>query len=529
MQLNLSKTYGAYINGAFQSPATETFPALNAATGEHLANISRCSAEDVAKAVDAASAAFLAWRQTSPEERSTLLRKLADRLETDIERLTAIDTADVGRVFSEVTLDDRIAIEQYRYFAGAILTFEGFGRPIPNGYLLGKREPVGVVGQIIPWNVPAIMVALKVAPAVAAGNTVVLKPDENASLSTLEFAKIAGEIFPAGVINIVPGFGHEAGAALTAHPKVGKLAFTGSAEVGRIVARAGAERIVPVSLELGGKSPNIVFPDVADLDAIVDNVIFGGTYCNGQSCLAGTRVFIHDDIYKPFTDKLAAAADRIKVGNPMDADTRLSGVVSEKQGRRVQGYIDLAQQEGAKLIAGGRRVEVKGCSHGWFFAPTIFEARNDMRIAQEEVFGPVLSVIRWNDFETMIAEANDIRHGLAAGVYTRDLANAMRTADRLEAGNVWINSYFNLASGSPFGGQGERHRQRALPRDSQHVLPSQGSYDPERAAQTLVCCLSQGNADQEVGIALGRPRCRIRQRHRVREVRPAHSMSANAQ
>ena len=455
MQLNLRPTYGAYIDGAFQPVSSETFPALNAATGEHLADVARCSGREVDKAVEAAFVAFSTWRKTTPEERSAMLLKLADRMEADIERLTAIDTADVGRVFGEVMIDYRIAIEQYRYFAGAVLTHEGLARPIPNGYLIGKREPIGVVGQIIPWNVPAIMVALKVAPAVAAGNTVVLKPDENASLSTLEFAKIAGDIFPAGVINVVPGLGEEAGAALTAHSKVRKLAFTGSSEVGRIVARAGANRLVPVSLELGGKSPNIVFPDITDLDAVADNVMFAGTYCNGQSCLAGTRVFVHDDIYQPFIDKLVSAANRIKVGDPMKQDSRLSCLISDQQGRRVQNYIELAKKEDANLIAGGQRIDVAGCSHGWFFAPTIFEARNNMRIAQEEVFGPVLSVIRWNDYETMIAEANDVRYGLASGIYTKDLANAMLTADRLEAGNIWINHYFNLASGSPFGGYKE--------------------------------------------------------------------------
>ncbi|MDR8071909.1 aldehyde dehydrogenase family protein [Burkholderia cenocepacia] len=455
MNLDLSSTYGAYIAGAFQPISSETFPALNAATGAHLADVARCAAGEVDKAVQAASAAFTSWRKTSPEERSAMLLKLAERMEADIERLAAIDTADVGRVFSEVMIDYRIAIEQYRYFAGAILTHEGLGRPIPNGYLLGKREPLGVVGQIIPWNVPAIMVALKVAPAVAAGNTVVLKPDENASLSTLEFAKIAGDIFPPGVINIVPGYGEEAGASLTAHPKIRKLAFTGSSEVGRMVAQAGANRLIPVSLELGGKSPNIVFPDIDDVDAVVDNVMFAGTYCNGQSCLAGTRVFVHQDIYQTFLDKLVAAADRIKVGDPMKPDSRLSGLISAEQGRRVADYIELAKSENANLIAGGQRIEVEGCSHGWFFAPTIFEARNDMRIAQEEVFGPVLSVIRWSDYETMIDEANDVRYGLASGIYTRDLDSAMQTADRLEAGNVWINQYFNLASGSPFGGYKE--------------------------------------------------------------------------
>ncbi|HEY1150777.1 MAG TPA: aldehyde dehydrogenase family protein [Pseudoduganella sp.] len=452
MELKLKETYGAYVGGKFTAVKGATFAAINASTGAHLAEVARCQPEDIDAAVAAAGAAFPGWKATSYEERSKLLLKLADALEADIERLTAIDVCDIGRVFNEVMLDYKIAIEQYRYFAGAILTHEGFGRPIPNGYLLAKREPIGIIGQIIPWNVPAIMVALKVAPALAAGNTIVLKPDENASLSTMEFAEIAGKIFPPGVINIVPGYGEEVGAALTRHPAVRKISFTGSSEMGRIVARAGADRLVPVSLELGGKSPNIIFPDVDDLDAVVDNVMFAGTFCNGQSCLAGTRIFVHDDIYQSFVDKLANAASRVKVGNPMHRDSKVSCAVSATQGNRVLNYIDIGKSEGAKLLTGGSRVNVENCDHGYFVEPTVFEADNTMRIAQEEIFGPVMSMIRWSDYEKMIAEANDVRYGLASGIYTSNISNAMRTADRLEAGNVWINHYFNLGSGSPFGG-----------------------------------------------------------------------------
>jgi acyl-CoA reductase-like NAD-dependent aldehyde dehydrogenase len=376
---------------------------------------------------------------------------LADSLSTDAERLAMIDTLDIGRRLFETRIDYAIAIAQYRYFAAAIITHEGFGRPIPNGYVIAKREPIGVCGQIIPWNVPAIMVAFKLSPALAAGNTVVLKPDENASLSTMELAAHISRIFPPGVVNIVPGLGDEAGAALSRHPGISKLAFTGSGEVGRLVAQAGGERLVPVSLELGGKSPNIVFPDVDDLDAVVDNALFGAMYCNGQSCLAGTRLFVHDDIYKTFMDKLISAMGRIRVGRPWDETTSLSALVSAKQGQRVLGYVE----GGARLVIGGGRAEVAGCEAGWFIEPTVFEAENRMRIAQEEVFGPVLSVIRWKDAEKMIDECNDVRYGLAAGIYTSNLHNAWDTADRLNAGSVWINHYFNLASGSPFGGMKE--------------------------------------------------------------------------
>lgn len=453
--LGLSEAYGAYINGEFRPVVGKTFAALNSATGERLADIAQCGAKEIDEAVAAARKALPAWRATSPEERSAMLFKLADALTADSERLSVIDALDIGRRLQETRIDHFIAISQYRYFASAIVTHEGFGRPIPNGYMVAKREPIGVCGQIIPWNVPAIMVAFKLAPALAAGNTVVLKPDENASLSTMEFATHVAKIFPPGVINIVPGTGEEAGAALTRHPGVNKLAFTGSSEVGRLVAHAGADRLLPVSLELGGKSPNIVFPDIEDMDAVVDNALFAAMYCNGQSCLAGTRLFVHDAVYSEFVEKLAAGAKHVKLGSALDESARLSNLISSKQGERVLNYIDIAKTEGAKLVSGGKRAKIEGHDAGYFIEPTIFEAKNSMRIAQEEVFGPVLSVIRWNDYEQMITEANDVRYGLAAGIYTSSLSNAMDTADRLEAGSVWINQYFNLASGSPFGGMKE--------------------------------------------------------------------------
>jgi aldehyde dehydrogenase (NAD+) len=450
--LGLSDVYGPFIDNEFVPVAGATFAAKNAATGERIADVARCGAKEIDAAVMAATKAFPGWKATSPEERSALLLKLAASLEEDSGRLSMIDSMDIGRRLFETGLDHFFAVSQYRYFAAAVITHEGYGRPIPNGYMMAKREPYGVCGQIIPWNVPAIMAAFKIAPAVAAGNTVVLKPDENASLSTLELCKHIAKIFPPGVINVVPGLGEEAGAALTAHPGVAKLAFTGSGEVGRIVSRAGSERLVPVSLELGGKSPNIIFPDVEDIDAIVDNALFASMYCNGQSCLAGTRLFIHDDIYDTIMERMVAGLKRTKIGSPIDKTTVLSGLVSEKQGKRVLNYIDIGKKEGAKLVAGGNRVEVDGCEAGYFIEPTIFEAKNNMRIAQEEIFGPVLSVMRWTDYEQMISDANDVRYGLAAGLYTTNLKNAMDTADRLQAGSIWINNYFNLASGSPFGG-----------------------------------------------------------------------------
>ncbi|MBY6346906.1 aldehyde dehydrogenase family protein [Providencia rettgeri] len=448
------QNHPAYIGGK-AIYAEDTFQAINASTGRLLGQLARCGAKEVDLAVQAASQAQQAWAQTAYEARAMLLNRLADALEQATPRLAQLDAEDVGRRVSEVMIDYHIAVAQYRYFAAAIVAHEDFGRPIPDGYLIAKRVPLGVVGQIIPWNVPAIMVALKVAPAIAAGNAVILKPDENASLSTLEFARIANEIFPAGLINVLTGFGDEAGSALTAHPGVAKLAFTGSPEVGRIISQAGAKRLVPVSLELGGKSPNIVFPDIDDIDAVVDNALFAALYCNGQSCLAGTRLFVHDAIYTQFVDKLVAAARRVRIGDPADENTQLSCLISAPQGEKVLKYIQTGRDEGAKVLTGGQRVSVKGHEHGYFIEPTVLETNNRMRVAQEEIFGPVLSVIRWSDVDEMIEQANDVCYGLAAGIYTSNLKNAMETADRLQAGNVWINRYFNLTSGSPFGGMKE--------------------------------------------------------------------------
>ena len=451
--VELKPMYGPLIDGKIDDASGgETFAAINAATGAHLADISRGSKADIDRAVGAAAAAFPAWAATRVEERSALLLRLADAIEADIDRLAMIDAMDIGRRVGETLIDHQIALGQYRFFAAAAMTHFGWNRSIPGGWSIAKREPYGVCGQIIPWNVPAIMASFKLAPALAAGNTVVLKPDENASLSTMELCKHIAEIFPPGVVNIVPGMGDEAGAALTSHPDVAKLAFTGSAEVGRIVAQAGAERLAPVSLELGGKSPNIVFPDVDNIDAVVDNAAFAVTYCNGQSCLAGTRLFVHDDIYDTFMSKMVDGFKRITVGSPVDEQTGLSCLVSETQGEKVLGYIEAGKSEGAELLTGGGRATIEGNEFGYFIEPTIFAAENEMKIAQEEIFGPVLSVIRWNDFDKMISEANGVSYGLAAGLYTTNIANAMRTADALQAGSVWVNQYFNLVDGNPFGG-----------------------------------------------------------------------------
>lgn len=451
-ELGLDPCYGAFIDGKFDTDARDRRAAVDPATGEHLADVAKCDAADVDRAVAAAAAAFGSWSRSLPEERSRALHHLADLIEADAERLARIDSRDVGRHIREMREDYRMAVEHFRYFASVVLAHEDFGRPIPGGYSIAKRVPLGVCGQIIPWNDPVVMLAFKLAPALAAGNTVVLKPDVNASLATLEICKHLATALPKGVVNVVTGSGEEVGTAISAHPGVQKLAFTGSTAVGRMIADAAAKRLIPATLELGGKSPNIVFPDIDDFDTVVQDATAAITMCNGQSCLAGTRLFVHRDIYDEFVPKLVEHFAALKIGAPLDEETDVSCMISARHGERVLSYIKAGQAEGAQLLHGGQRVAVAGCPAGYFIEPTIFEATNDMKIAQEEIFGPVLTVIKWSDYETMIAEANSTEYGLASGIYTSSLSNALETADRLEAGSVWINRYANLHGGTPFGG-----------------------------------------------------------------------------
>lgn len=452
MNIELDRSYGPLINGIFETPGDRPFAAIDPATGKHLADIHYCNEQDVNRAVLAAQDAYPAWRAQGQQARARLINLLADAIEAHSERLARIDSHDVGRCISEVRKDYLTAVRYYRYFASVIMAHEDSGREIEGGYAIAKREPLGVCGQIIPWNAPAIMAAFKLAPALVAGNTVVLKLDENASLSTLELGKLINGILPPGVVNMVTGLGAVVGAALSQHPLVRKLSFTGSTEVGRTVAKVAAERLVPVTLELGGKSANIVFPDIDDMDTVVDNATFAAIHNNGQSCLAGTRLFVHADIADAFREKLIASFKRVKVGSPQDDSVRVSCLVNARQGEKVLEYIDIGLKEGAELLAGGGRAQVPGCEYGYFIQPTLLLARNDMRICQEEIFGPVLSMIIWDDYETMIAQANDTEYGLASGIYTCNLKHAMETAGRLEAGSVWINRYSNITDGTAFGG-----------------------------------------------------------------------------
>ena len=450
--------YQMYIDGKYVDSASgKWFDSYNPYSGEPWAQIAQGGAEDVDRAVRVAHKAYTEgpWSQLTASQRGLLLHKLGDLVARDARKLAETEVRDNGKLIAEMQGQLNYIPQWYYYFGGLADKIQGTVPPIDKkGYFnFTRHEPLGVVAAITPWNSPLLLVAYKLAPALAAGNTVVIKPSEFTSASTLEFVKLFEEAgFPPGVVNVVTGFGKDVGSPLVEHPLVKKIAFTGSDATGRAINELAAKTFKRVSLELGGKSPNIVFAD-ANLEDAANGAVSGIFAATGQSCIAGSRLLLQESIHDAFLEKLLALAKTARLGDPMSLDTQIGPVTTRPQYEKVLGYIDIAKKEGAKLLLGGGPATRAECGKGWFVEPTVFaDVNNKMRIAQEEVFGPVLSVIKFKDEDEALAIANDVRFGLGAGVWTSDIGRAFRMSARIQAGTVWVNTYRAVSYMAPFGG-----------------------------------------------------------------------------
>lgn len=450
-------TYGLYIDGRFtDSEAAGRLPVINPATREQWASIADATSADVDRALAAARRAFDGpWAQVSPASRGRLLLRLADAIESRADELAALEVRDNGKLLREMRAQLRALPSWYRYFAGLADKIHGDTVPMERRSLVNftYREPLGVIAMITAWNSPLLLLGYKMAAALAAGNTIVVKPSEHASVSTLEFAHCVEEAgFPAGVFNVVTGLGRTAGDALVRHRDVDRVSFTGSGAAGAAVASAAVAHFASVGLELGGKSPNIVFED-APLEAAVSGLLSGIFAAAGQTCIAGSRALVHRRVYDEVQARLRDRARRIVLGDPMQPDVEMGPLANEPQFDKVREYVRIAKSDGAKLLTGGTEPADEQLRRGFYFEPTVFaDVHNQMRIAREEVFGPVLSVIPFETEDEALAIANDTEYGLGAGVWTTDLGRAHRMARALKAGSVWVNTYRAVAPNMPFGG-----------------------------------------------------------------------------
>ncbi|MEW9670445.1 aldehyde dehydrogenase family protein [Ammoniphilus sp. 3BR4] len=452
----MTKKYQLFIGGQWvDSISGKTFESRNPATGELNGMIAQAQQEDVDLAVKAARKAFESgpWADMAPSDRGRLLYKAAQKLWENANYLAEVETMDNGQPINESKyIAIPATIDVLEFYAGLANKVQGATLSSPGSRLnYTLREPLGVIGAIVPWNFPLMLTMWKLAPALAAGNTIVIKPAAETPISILELAKLFQEAgIPDGVINVVPGSGAVAGEALSSHPDVDKVAFTGSTEVGRIIMQAASRHLKPVSLELGGKSPNIIFDD-ATLEDAVNGSMFGIYFNQGQVCASGSRLFVQEGIYDQFMDSFVNKVNAIRIGNPLEATTQMGPQVSEKQLKTVEHYVKSGLEEGARLVTGGKRFAEAG--NGYYYTPTVFEnVTNEMKIAREEIFGPVISVIRFKDEEDVLRKANDTIFGLASGVWTNDLKRAHRMVRGLHAGTVYVNTYSMLDSAVPFGG-----------------------------------------------------------------------------
>jgi aldehyde dehydrogenase len=452
--------YDHFIGGQWVTPDSgEYFDNISPIDGKVFTQAARGNAKDIDKALDAAHVAFRTWSKTSAAARSNILLKIAQRMEDNLQYLATVETIDKGKPIREsMAADLPLAIDHFRYFAGVIRAEEGCISEIDDTTVsIGLHEPIGVVGQIIPWNFPLLMAAWKIAPALAAGCCTVVKPAEQTPTSIMCLMELIGDLLPPGVLNVVTGFGLEAGKPLASSPRVNKIAFTGETTTGRLIMQYASENLVPVSMELGGKSPNIFFSSVLDADdEFFDKAVEGAVmfaFNQGEVCTCPSRVLVHESIYDKFIDRVIQRTKAIKVGNPLDPDTMMGAQASEDQYNKILSYFDIGKQEGAKVLCGGGAYHVNGgLEHGFYIEPTIFKGNNKMRIFQEEIFGPVTSVTTFKTTEEAVQIANDTLYGLGAAVWTRDAHEAYQVPRAIQAGRVWVNCYHTYPAHAPFGG-----------------------------------------------------------------------------
>jgi aldehyde dehydrogenase len=466
--------YDHFIGGEFVPPVKgQYFNNVTPVTGEAFTEIARGTAEDVEAALDAAEGAAPSWGKTSVTERANILNKMADRIEANLEKVAIAESWDNGKACREtLAADIPLAIDHLRYFAGAIRAQEGGVSELDQDTVAYHfHEPLGVVGQIIPWNFPILMAIWKLAPALAAGNAVVLKPAEQTPASIHVLLDVVADLLPPGVLNIVNGFGVEAGKPLASNKRIRKIAFTGETTTGRLIMQYASENLIPVTLELGGKSPNVFFDDVASQqDAFYDKALEGFAMFalnQGEVCTCPSRALIQGGMYNDFLAQAVKRTEQIKMGHPLDTETMMGAQASNDQFEKILSYIDIGRQEGAKVLTGGERADLGGeLSGGYYIQPTIFEGNNSMRIFQEEIFGPVVSVARFTDYDDAIKTANDTLYGLGAAVWSRDGNVAYRAGRDIQAGRVWVNNYHSYPAHAAFGG----YKQSGVGRENHKMM-----------------------------------------------------------